>query len=115
MKKILVIDDDQEFVTELNEILHDEGYQVFTANGGESGLALFIESNPDLVLLDMKLPVLTGAQILPIMKGKRKDIPILMISGKPAKKELSALGADGYISKPFDIEFALKTIHTVLD
>ena len=115
MKKILVIDDDREFVAELNEILNDEGYEVFNAYGGETGLELFMQIHPDLVLLDMKLPKLNGAQVLPLIKNKCKEVPVLMISARPQQNELRQLGANGFIPKPFDVQFALSAICSALE
>ena len=123
LKTILIIDDDQELVEEIKEILTEEGYKVNTAFDGKTGLNLFNTLDPNLVLLDMKLPEMTGMELLPLFKTIKPKTPVLMISGRPVFTPLSKLDvneynreeailkiADGFINKPFNIEQLLITI-----
>ncbi|MDD5457648.1 MAG: response regulator [Candidatus Margulisbacteria bacterium] len=124
---ILIIDDDQELVEEIKEILTEEGYSVTTAFDGKTGLNLFNTLNPDLVMLDMKLPEMTGMELLPLFKTMKPKIPVLMISGRPVFTPLTKLNvgegnreeeilkiADGFMNKPFNIEQLLATIKKIV-
>ena len=122
MKAIAIIDDDIHIGDMLEEILMKEGYGVLRAYSGTEALMLLSTQTPDLVLLDLMLPGLTGEQILP----KIKNIPIIVVSAKidvDNKVDLLLGGAVDYITKPFNtkellarIEVALRntTFHTTL-
>ena len=109
MKHILIIDDDMHINDMLGKVLTQEEYQVSHAYSGTEAL-LFLQNNqPDLILLDLMLPGLTGEEILP----KISDIPVIVMSAKVDVKDKVALllnGAVDYITKPFDIEELLARI-----
>ena len=109
MKHILIIDDDMHINDMLGKVLTQEEYQVSYAYSGTEAL-LFLQNNqPDLILLDLMLPGLTGEEILP----KISDIPVIVMSAKVDVKDKVALllnGAVDYITKPFDIEELLARI-----
>lgn len=109
MKHILIIDDDIHINDMLGKVLTQEEYQVSHAYSGTEAL-LFLQNNqPDLILLDLMLPGLTGEEILP----KLSDIPVIVMSAKVDVKDKVALllnGAVDYITKPFDIEELLARI-----
>lgn len=109
MKHILIIDDDMHINDMLEKVLTQEEYQVSHAYSGTEAL-LFLQNNqPDLILLDLMLPGLTGEEILP----KLSDIPVIVMSAKVDVKDKVALllnGAADYITKPFDIEELLARI-----
>ena len=108
-KKILIIDDDIHINDMLEKVLIQEGYSVFHAYSGTEAL-LFLQNNkPDLILLDLMLPGLTGEEVLP----KISDIPVIVTSAKVDVKDKVALllnGAADYITKPFDIDELLARI-----
>lgn len=108
-KKILIIDDDIDINNVLEKVLIQAGYSVFHAYSGTEAL-LFLQNNkPDLILLDLMLPGLTGEEILPQIL----DIPVIVMSAKVDVKDKVALllsGAVDYITKPFDIDELLARI-----
>ena len=78
MPKIMVIDDDPHISDMITEALRDEGYAVSQAYSGTEALMLLSQTDPDLILLDLMLPGLTGEELLP----KIKDIPVIVVSAK---------------------------------
>ncbi len=102
MKKILVIDDDVHISDMIEEALTREGYSILKAYSGTEALYVLSKTSPDLILLDLMLPGLSGEELLP----KIKDIPVIVISAKldvDNKVRLLLDGAADYITKPFDL------------
>ena len=109
MKHILIIDDDIHINDMLDKILTQEGYRVSHAYSGTEALLFLSNSRPDLILLDLMLPGLSGEEILPQIA----DIPVIVMSAKADIKGKVALllnGAADYITKPFEIEELLARI-----
>lgn len=101
MKTIAIIDDDVHIVNMIEEVLQSEGYKVIRAYSGTEALYLFENNHPDLVLLDLMLPGLSGEEVLPHIQ----DIPVIVISAKidvDSKVDLLMSGAADYLTKPFD-------------
>lgn len=101
MKNILVIDDDINIGNMLEELLAREGYLVSRAYSGTEALLFLSQKKPDLALLDLMLPGLSGREVLPALKG----IPVIVISAKvnsEDKVDLLLGGAADYVTKPFD-------------
>jgi len=114
--KILVVDDDGNICELLRLYLEKEGYHVLFANDGESAVAAFKEHGPDLILLDIMLPVLDGWQVCrEIRKTSRVPIIMLTAKGEVFDKVLGLeLGADDYVTKPFDTKEVLARVKAVL-
>lgn len=109
MKKIAVIDDDVSIGNMLEEILLREGYQVLRAYSGTEALYLLKQNCPDLILLDLMLPGLSGEEVLTHIKG----IPVIVVSARidvQDKVDLLLGGAVDYITKPFDVKELLARI-----
>ncbi|MDF2989015.1 MAG: mprA 3 [Eubacterium sp.] len=101
MKIIAIIDDDEYIGNMLEDVLQKEGYGVLRAFSGTEALLLLSRSRPDLVLLDLMLPGLSGEDVLPKIQG----IPVIVVSAKIGiddKVKLLLGGAADYITKPFD-------------
>ena len=101
MKTIAVIDDDIYMGNMLEELLRGNGYDVLRAYSGTEALLLLTQNKPDLVLLDLMLPGLSGEEVLP----KIKDIPVIILSAKVDVQDKVSLllgGAADYMTKPFD-------------
>lgn len=109
MSTIAVIDDDVYIGDLLEKILTQEGYSVVRAYSGTEALLLLSQCRPDLVLLDLMLPGLSGEEVLP----KIQEIPVIVISAKidvEDKVKMLMDGADDYLTKPFDVQELLARI-----
>ncbi len=109
MKKILIIDDDLYIGNLLEEILKKERYQVFRAYSGTEAILFVSNQKPDLILLDLMLPGLSGEEVL----SRIRDIPVIVISAKldvDDKVNVLLGGAVDYITKPFDTKELLARI-----
>ena len=109
MKSILIIDDDLSIGNMLEKLLSKEGYGTLRAYSGTEALLILSSQTPDLILLDLMLPGLTGEELLP----KIKDIPVIVISAKADvndKVDLLLGGASDYLIKPFDTKELLARI-----
>ncbi len=109
MKKIAVIDDDTHIGNMLEEVLEKEGYDVLRAYSGTEALYLLSQHKPDLILLDLMLPGLSGEEVLTHIKG----IPVIVLSAKvDVEDKISLLlgGAADYMTKPFDTKELLARI-----
>ena len=109
MQTILIIDDDAAIGDMEQEVLEREGYAVQRAYSGTEALLLLKERRPDLVLLDLMLPGLSGEDVLP----RIQDIPVIVVSAKTAvqdKVDLLLHGAADYLTKPFDTKELLARV-----
>jgi DNA-binding response OmpR family regulator len=109
MAKILITDDDANISDMVSEALINEGYNVIKAYSGTEALMILSQTKPDLVLLDLMLPGLTGEELLP----KIKDIPVIIVSAKADISDKVGLlmgGAADYITKPFNISELLARV-----
>ncbi|KPL82545.1 transcriptional regulator [Thermanaerothrix daxensis] len=115
-ERILIIEDDEAIQRILRRALTYEGYVVESAQDGESGLKLFRESRPDLVVLDWMLPGIDGLEVCQRLRAASK-VPILMLTAKDTVQDrvqgLDA-GADDYIVKPFQVEEFLARVRALL-
>jgi DNA-binding response OmpR family regulator len=117
MQRILVIDDDPAITSVLKRGLSYEGYAVDSAGSGEAGLSLAREHNPDLVVLDIMMPGITGLEVLARLRAADPQLPVIMLTAKDAPADqvqgLEA-GADDYVIKPFTFEVLLARVRTQL-
>lgn len=114
--QILIIEDDIELRDELKILLEDNGYSVIVLNSFENVKKDILNINPDLVLLDIKIPYINGQQILKEVR-KESDIPIIMVTSKNTEVDevLSmSYGADDYITKPYSPILLLLRIEALL-
>ena len=103
MYKVLVVDDEEKILEVVKAYLENDGYDTYTAVSGAKALELFHEVNPDLVILDLMLPDMTGEDICQIIRIESR-VPILMLTAKSQEEDrISGLsmGADDYLVKPF--------------
>ncbi len=105
-KTILIIEDEEDILALMHYNLTKEGYQVIGALSAEEGLKFLLEGKPDLVLLDLMLPGLSGLDLCRRLKGAEKtaSLPIIMVTAKGEEEDVVAgleMGADDYLSKPF--------------
>jgi len=105
-EKILVVDDEELIRWSLTEELENEGYEIFEAADGAQALKVFADKNPDLIILDYKLPVIDGMEVLRKMKQADPDSLVIMITAHgsiDSAVTATKLGAFHYIPKPFDL------------
>jgi CRP-like cAMP-binding protein len=119
MKKILVIEDNEEVRENLEEILELYGYQVESAEDGKKGVEKALKSPPDLILCDVMMPHLDGFGVLNILSKKSitANVPFIFLTAKAEKSDFRRgmnLGADDYVTKPFFKDELLKVVETRL-
>lgn len=120
MKKILIVDDEQDIVESLKFVLEASDYACYCAYNGEDGLKLAKELTPDLIILDVMMPKINGYKISRLLKydNKYKDIPILMITARSQEEDKligEETGANEYITKPFDLNDVANRVKKYLD
>lgn len=106
METILIVEDDPSIQRGLELNLQVEGYSVFTAGDGEAGLQKAIEHKPDVILLDVMLPKLSGFDLCRQLRKQGMTMPIIMLTAKTQEIDKIMgleLGADDYVTKPFSI------------
>ncbi len=107
--KILVVEDDLDVAEMLNAYFRVQGYEVFTVNWGEDGVRACQTIDPDLVVLDIRLPDIDGYEVARRLRTDRRtqDVPIIFLTEKRDRADRLhglELGADDYITKPFDVQ-----------
>ena len=106
-KKILVIDDDAHMRESLAEVLDLEGFTCFEARNAKTGIDSAKKNNPDVVIMDIQLPDSSGFQICQELRKISREIILIMMTGRflsaEEKTQGFSLGADEYLTKPFDI------------
>lgn len=115
-EKVLIVEDETKLARFVELELKHEGYEVFVANDGRSGIESFFENEPDIILLDLMLPQLNGIEVCRRIR-KESNVPIIMITAKSeVMDKVLGLdnGADDYITKPFAIEEVLARIRVAL-
>ena len=115
-QKILVVDDEKLILKFLRANLETRGFEVITAEDGETGLRLVGEVSPDLVILDIMMPKMNGIEACQRIR-EQSDVPIIMLSARGTsedKIDLLNLGADDYITKPFILKELLAREDAIL-
>ena len=111
--QVLVIDDEKDVGDLFKKILTQEGYTVFTALDGMSGLDIARENKPDIVLVDLKMPKMDGIEVLRQIKDIDKNIVVVVITGygtMDTARMAMKFGAFDYITKPLDLEYVKAVI-----
>ena len=116
-KLITIIDDEPMNLILIRDLLQVNGYSTNEATNGKEGIELVRATKPDLILMDIQMPVMDGMEATRILKADAatKNIPILALSSYAMtgdKERILNAGCDGYLSKPIDIKEFLKTVAT---
>jgi two-component system alkaline phosphatase synthesis response regulator PhoP len=116
-KKILVVEDDPGIQLSVADEFESLGYRVITADNGEEGLQMVREKKPDLIILDIMLPVLDGYEVCKKLRSSGDNTPIIMLTVKD--KEIDKvlgleLGADDYVTKPFSLRELVSRVKAIL-
>jgi two-component system alkaline phosphatase synthesis response regulator PhoP len=117
MPRILIIDDEPEIVRGLEDNLRFEGYQTLAATSGPEGLALAARDAPDLILLDIMMPRMSGWDVCRELRRKGIAVPIIMLTARSEEVDRVRgleLGADDYIAKPFALRELMARVRAVL-
>ncbi|MBA2778906.1 response regulator transcription factor [Billgrantia kenyensis] len=119
MAKVLVVDDEPNIVLSLEFLMQQAGFDVETAEDGEGALAKVEASPPDLILLDISLPGISGFDVLEQLRqdSRHARLPIIMLTahGREVEKEKGlALGADDYVTKPFSTQALVEKVKHLL-
>jgi EAL domain-containing protein (putative c-di-GMP-specific phosphodiesterase class I)/DNA-binding response OmpR family regulator len=119
-ERILIVDDDEDILLIVQTILASSGYAVTTARNGREAVDLALESRPDLILLDVMMPELSGWEVCTTLKNapETRHVPIAMLTVKNEIRDLITgmqVGADDYITKPFTRRKLLSTVRRLLD
>lgn len=118
MKKILIADDEKNMIWAMKKALKDERYRLITASDGEEAVKLTMDEEPDLILLDLRMPKLDGMEALKEIRRMDDKIPVIMLTAHGTMEsavEAMKLGALDYLSKPFDIDELKIIIERALD
>ena len=103
MTKILLVDDEEMILEVLQAYFEKEGWEIVSASNGIEALKKAKEYHPDLIILDLMLPDITGEEVCRLIR-KENDVPIIMLTAKSAEEDLIngiVIGADDYVTKPF--------------
>ncbi len=116
MSTILVVDDDESHRTLIADLLEEMGYRVLQAANGREALDLLDVEVPQAVLLDLRMPIMSGWGLLDALKRmpRAHGLPIIIISGYGFEWEAELVGAAGYISKPVDLEKVRDTVQRIV-
>jgi DNA-binding response OmpR family regulator len=115
-RSILVVDDEKTLRETLSEELETEGYDVIQAADGRAAVDMFRRHRPDLILLDLMLPEISGTEVCRIIRAE-SGVPILMLTAKSAEVDKVVgleLGADDYVTKPFSFRELLARVRALL-
>ena len=105
-KTVLIVEDEKSIVDILRFNLEKEGYATLTAYDGEAGLAMSLEKNPDLILLDVMLPKMIGFDVCRILRERGSNVPVIILTAREEETDKVLgleIGADDYITKPFSM------------
>ncbi|WP_151703496.1 response regulator transcription factor [Nitrincola alkalilacustris] len=120
MTKVLVVDDEPNILLSLEFLMEQAGFDVFTADDGETALEVIDRERPDLVLLDISLPGISGFDVLEKIRSsddfKKLQVIMLTAHGREVEREKGlALGADDYITKPFSTQALVNKVRNLLN
>lgn len=108
---VLIVDDDPEIRECIQRILEEEGYDVRTAENGQRALDRIEEQRPDVVLLDLNMPVMSGWQLQQRLREQELRIPLIfMTAATNARAEAERHHADGFLPKPFELNHLVQTV-----
>jgi len=117
MKHIMVVDDERDILTCMHEALTREGYRVTAAISGAEALDLLAHQTPDLVVLDLRMPQISGLEVLKAIRRKLPDLPVIVSSAlRGYKKDIEIVSANvaAFLEKPLDLEELVATVQRVL-
>ncbi len=115
--KLLIVDDENGILDEVKEFFEEEGFQVFAADSGEEGIQLLKREKPDVLILDMKLPDMSGLLVLKVAKESSPLTKVIVNTGYIDQNlidQAEEMGRDVFLQKPFDLECLRREINRLL-
>jgi DNA-binding response OmpR family regulator len=116
--RVLAVDDDPDLLLLLRSTVEGDGHEAILASDGRMALERIADHTPDIVCLDLMMPVMDGWAVLGELSGRSDAPPVIVVSAKTSEEDLIRafrLGADGYVFKPFDPVRLMATIRQILD
>ena len=118
--KIMVVDDEPNIVQTLQDRLEMNEYEVVTAGNGKEGLEKFEQEQPDVILLDVIMPIMDGHEMLEALRKRPtgQNVSVIMLTARSQTQDIAranACGIDDYIVKPFDLSELLEKIESVVE
>ena len=110
MNQLLIVDDEQVIRTLIGDVLAEEGYVIGEAANGEEALQYLADHEPDLIILDLDMPVMDGARCYRQFRADGVCTPVLILSASSAVKVARDLGAEAGMAKPFDIAALVQVV-----
>lgn len=111
---VLVVDDDPAILGFVQMALSDEGYEVVTATNGQRALAEIGKKEPDVILLDLTMPIMNGYEFYEALQNRKNGVSqipvVIMTAGQRAREAQEELGAAGYLSKPFHLDELVEVV-----
>jgi CheY-like chemotaxis protein len=117
MKRILVVDDDANIRLIFQTMLRRSGYDVVTASSGIQALEMLLEKNPDLVILDIKMPDIHGLEVLSLIREAENDVPVIICSAFEGMKDdfvIKSCNVFEYLVKPIDLKVLTSVVKRAL-
>jgi two-component system response regulator (stage 0 sporulation protein F) len=115
-KKILIVEDEEGLRLLYEEELKAEGYEVLTAGNGKEAIQKLEEGKPDLIILDIVMPVMDGLEALGRIVGKERKIPIILHTSYPGyRQDFISWAADAYVTKSTDLDELKKKVKELLE
>ncbi|MHC4158777.1 MAG: response regulator transcription factor [Planctomycetota bacterium] len=118
--KILIVDDEPDLVQTLRDRLEMNGYDIITANNGKEGLEKAVEERPNIVLLDVIMPVMDGLEMLEALRKhpENKDCAVIMLTARSQRQDIvraKVCGIQDYVVKPFDLSELIEKIENIVE
>jgi two-component system cell cycle response regulator DivK len=119
MSVILIVEDNEKNLKLVRDVLHVKGYETLETGTGEDGLKIAREKKPDLILMDIQLPGMSGIEALKALRAapETAEIPIVAITAsvmQQDRQQIISAGVDGYIEKPISLRGLLETVQRAL-
>jgi len=117
MKTVLVVEDEYDLQQAVKGLLEDDGYEVVACGSGEEALDALEGSRPDLVLLDLMLPYMSGDEVLEAVRGKStlEGLPVIVMSAVRTPKDEVVSRSQGFLKKPFSADRLLSAVRKELE
>jgi DNA-binding response OmpR family regulator len=116
MEKVLCVDDDLSLLRLYQDELSEEGYKVILAKDGKEALAKFEKEKPQVVVMDIRMPVMDGIEALTAMMGKDRQVPVILNTAYPQYRDnFMTWGAEAYVIKSSDLTELKQKIREVLN